>query len=436
MRRPILASSRTAAAAARRRLRADRKGSIVLALSLTLPAVLAIGAMSISVADWAATQQSTQRIADIASLAGAMNFVKTANPQMAATAALQVAQINGASPAAATWNAATGTLSNGQITVQIVNGVQSAANKAINVAVSRQPMSFLTSFVKAAGPTQLTGKATAELITTGGGGGQPCLVALDRESDDEEDDITVTGNGHVVSQGCTIRSNSSISMSGSGEIDADEVYAAGSIPAAANGTHHSDDGEIDDPYATDSAVQDAIGRLSSGGINYSLTSNGSDTLTPGTYQNIAVGKNSTVTASPGLYVVNGDLTLGANASLSGSGVTFVVSGNVQMGGNCNVALSAPAAHAASGVPGMTIIKSGAGSVSMGGNGSTAVTGVIYAPKAALTLTGNSSSSVGCQQFIVGKANLTGNATLGASCSGLGTRSFGSAPSTTTPRLVL
>jgi uncharacterized repeat protein (TIGR01451 family) len=118
------------------------------------------------------------------------------------------------------------------------------------------------------------------------------------------------------------------------------------------------------------------------------------TLSPGTYAGIIISGNGSVTLQPGVYILKGSgLQLYGNGKLSGTGVTiYNASGPIQIGASANVNLSAPT----SGTYKNVVLFQARGSTTpvifSGGNINLA--GMVYAPKARLTVTGTANVHIG------------------------------------------
>ena len=205
-------------------------------------------------------------------------------------------------------------------------------------------------------------------------------------------------------------------------------------------------GTISDPYASNSAVQTALGNVSSSGggsaVNVGWNAN-PVVLSPGTYSSISVSdyqsfaNSATVTFQPGTYYVNGPISL-SGTSIAGCGVTFVTAGTVTINGGTVVNLSAPLANATSGIPGMLFAGNSTTPSSnfVTGGASVSLTGVIYFPNAALTISGGvKANSSNCLELIANTITLTGGSTFGSTCTSYGATTFSATPPVTFVALV-
>jgi hypothetical protein len=200
---------------------------------------------------------------------------------------------------------------------------------------------------------------------------------------------------------------------------------------------------ISDPYASNATVASALGTLggtSPGGVINVQWNAAPVVLQPGTYSSITTnfwtnfGSTSAVTFAPGTYYVNGNVSL--SGYVAGSGVTIVASGTVQINAG-TVSLTAPLAQATSGIPGMLLMGSTASGFTLISGGNTAtLAGVIYFPRAPLTVTGGvTATSANCLEVIASTVTITGGSTMGGTCQSFGATSFAATPALTTVALV-
>jgi hypothetical protein len=424
-----------------RALAVGRRGSVAIWIATMMPGLLVAVSLGVEVGGWAAAQVAVQRSADVAAIAGGINYLATKNPQTAATFAARLAQLNGGSGTTSpSWNSGTNTLTDNLITAQVVTGYETATDTALKVTVQKSIPAGISSTFSSVKTYTITGTGVAELVSvTGGtgGGGQPCLLTLSTSGND----ITISGSAEVIGTSCVIRSNASITMSGSSEISAQAVYTAGNISlsgsASVTATEHTSAGTIGDPFAAYSPVQTALAALGSGGSSYSLSGSNTATINPGTYSSINVSGSAVLTLQPGLYVINGNFSVSGSAKVNGAGVTIVTSGSVMISGSAKSTLSSPdTSPTGSAVPGFVFIGKGSSTWTFSGSDGTALTGIVYGASVALSYSGSAiSSSSGCLEFVTNTANLSGSATLSGGCQSFGAPAFGALASTVQSRLV-
>ncbi len=150
--------------------------------------------------------------------------------------------------------------------------------------------------------------------------------------------------------------------------------------------------------------------------NYTASNWTNPTLNPGVYCGGINIRNNTYTLNPGNYVlVGGGLTTqNANSAVVGNGVmiynTFDAShaySPISLSGNSTVSLKAPTTGTYAGILFFEDRSAPASSDDYGGGSSAVYEGVIYAPKAALTLYGNSSVSAKYTMIVADTISLVG-----------------------------
>ena len=446
-----------------RRLR-SRRASVALWVGLTTPVLTMAMGVGIEVTGWSADQVELQRTADLAAMAGMQSYKIAPNAQNAANAAANVAEINGVTGTSTrTWTASTETLSDNDVTVAIISGIQNAADPAIKVTVKRSvPLTVARAFSSLSAVT-VQAAAASELSGGSATGAQPCLFAM-KTAAEGGSGFTTSGYVDVNQSGCSIRSNAGVTVSGSGTLDTAGIYAAGTvnIPAWASvtGAEVSNAGVLADPYASDSTVQDALtDAASANGTNLTCTNeqcsgpsslmsgcamtgtnnySANCTLNPGTYGSWTFSSSANITLNPGLYVVNGNITTSGSTTITGNGVTIITTGNVAASGYLDATLSAPTTATASNgaIAGMVFLGSTSGSVALSGSGNVNLSGVVYFPNASFTGSGwTGQSSTGCAEILAGSITTSGSSQFAGGCQSEGAASFGSIPAVPNVSLV-
>lgn len=457
-----------------RRLGGDHRAAVALMAALAAPALLMSVAMGVEVAHWSVVQVGTQRMADMAALAGGTAYIAAttsgaSNPQyVAATAAANVAELNGGAGAAnRTWDAGKATLTDNKVTVRIISGVRNSADTAVQVSVQRVVSLGFAQLLNAPSTETLGATATAEIQSTQEWAGpQPCVAAL-KTAAQGGSGLVYSGWTTMSAQGCSVRSNANIKETGSGNWNTEGIFAAGtvSIPNWVSVTDNEGDkitpqqntGTIPDPYATDSAVQNAFtAAAQSSGPSISCSNqhcglasgtpdgsyNGSYcvgqgtgsvscTLEPGAYGSFQVtsGGPYTFTLDPGLYYFNGNIKLTNYTTTNGSGVSIITTGTFTGANTFNFNLTAPTASQAAnsgGIPGVAMAGTTSGTLSVSGDVHMAITGVTYFPNA--TFSGQGSTTAGsssCFELLAGSITLQGDSGYSGDCPQLDTVSFGS-----------
>ena len=152
-----------------------------------------------------------------------------------------------------------------------------------------------------------------------------------------------------------------------------------------------------------------------GAVN--LSGNNSLTISSGVYSQISVSGNGTLTMNPGIYVIaGGGFSVTGGASVTGAGVTIYNAGSsypnpggsfgaVNLSGSGNISLTAPTIGTYAGIL-IFQARDNASAISLTNKGISMPSGVIYAPKAALTVSGNGQYK---GSFVVNTLTVSGNA---------------------------
>lgn len=457
-----------------------------------IPGLLMATAFAVEVGGWAAAQVSLQRQADISAIAGAINYQATSNKQTAATFGARFAQLNGGNGTASpSWNSGTNTLTDNQITAQVITGYQTATDTALQITIQKTIPAGISSAFSSTNSYTVTATGVAELVTatstpSGAAAGQPCLVALSTSG-------TISGSGSTywTMPNCTVRSNGTIEVhGGGGPLTTAGFFAGGAVSIdtwiSSTGTQNSNDGTIPDPYANNTTLQNDLTTAAnlSGvtGISCGTTGgvlgtagqytgnnncNGSNTLPnggtcvtgsgvtctmyPGNYStwNVPSGGPYTFNLQPGLYLFSGAINLTNSTTTNGSGVTIITAGSFTGSNSFNFNVTAPTPSQASstgGVAGIALASSSSTTATISGNAAFNISGVAYFPNAEFNASGascNSSSpcfgtnSTACLEIIATSILTTGNSNFNSNCSSLGAATFTSTAgtSTTTARVV-
>jgi len=412
----------------RRGLFRDQCGVVALWIGLTFPTLLMALGLGIEVASWSVTTVELQRTADAAALAGAMNYNQTSSSSSATTAATNVAVING--------------IPSGNVTAAVVSGVKNASDTAIKVTVTQNVPLVFANIFSAIGSVTVTASAWGEIVVSGGAGGQPCLTSLS---------TTVTngisfgvGAFNIHDPSCTIRSNSGMSFSGAATIDAAGLYAANSISESGaisvTGSLNPSSGTIRDPYLSDTTLQTALTNAASASGPAENITTGTHTLSPGNYDSITVNGAVNLTLSPGLYVVNGNISFSGAANITANGVTIISTGTFGTSSTSALTLnlSAPTTANATGgaIPGVLFASTSSATSTIAGASALPFTGLIYYPNGSLSVTGASTSGGStCSEIVANTISFVGSANLASGCTSYGTLTFGSLRSTSTISLV-
>jgi Flp pilus assembly protein TadG len=376
----------------------DRRGNVAVIVALSLPLVIAGAGFGVEVGFWRFDQVRLQQAADAAAYAAAV--MKRSGGDNLTDTATTTAASNGY--ASATDSLAVHTPS---------TATPSDAN-SVEVVISRTESPYFTGMFTSH-TTQVRVSATASYTTAA----DACILALDHSAAKA---ANFAGNSSLTLSGCTVMSNSmatnALNVQGSAVVSVPCMYAVGGASLGGTTTLTSCAAvKTGQPPVADPYKSLAMPTVSGSCQNQ----NNSGSLSAGHYCSLTFKKNTTLAS--GVYIVDGgSLTINAGAVVSGSGVTFyLVNGaSVSMNGNSDVQLTAPTTGT---YAGMLFIsdRSNTGSLSINGDNSSTVTGVIYAPKGSVTYNGNFSGAGGCTQIVAGTVAWSGSTTFKDDCSGTG-----------------
>ncbi len=445
------------------------RATVAILVGITAPALAMAVALGIEVSGWTVMKQRLQRAADAAATAAAESFLTGASAQNAATYGAYLAELNnikGATARSWTGSATAGTLSDNDISVVVAtgSGIISPADTTFAVTVQSPAPTAFVGFAFPGGITKtITTTAIAEIATAAGTGGQPCLLTLQDYGGGTTTGygIQISGAANISAEGCTVRSDDGISITGSAEIEAGYVFASGTINAsgtptiAASGIYAPNAilpsypigvsvtkeavPQIADPYATSAVVQAGIAKAAacSGGTAYSPAgwpAPTSQTISPGCYSSISIGGVFQITMNPGIYYVSGDISVGNSGELQGSGVTIFSNGRLMISGASPISLKAPSTGTWAGI---LYASNATTASSISGSGTFSFTGLFYYPNGAINVTGASTSGSddGCGEMIVKTATFSGSTSLAAQCDSYGLLPFSAMPGKSSASLV-
>jgi hypothetical protein len=235
--------------------------------------------------------------------------------------------------------------------------------------------------------------------------------------------LTLSGNASVsIPGGVFVDSNSpsALSASGNARLTAAFVDVNGAVKKSGNASVSpapvTGAAVVADPLAS------LLPPLTTGLSNFgsvSLAGNSTKTIGQGIYSQIAASGNARLTLNPGIYIIEGGgFTVSGNASVSGSGVMIYNAGSnypsaggnfggITFSGNGAFNLGAPTSGPDAGI---LIFQSrqNTRAMSFSGNAMAGMGGIIYAPNALLSMSGNAALA---NPLIVGTLNLSGNVSL-------------------------
>ena len=407
--------------------RKNESGNILVFTALGMTMLMGVAGLAVDVGALRHAKRLQQTAADAAALAGASNYVYSSGVTAGAKAASAANGFtDGANNVTVTVNSPPSALS-----------VHSGTAGYVEVLVkSVQPTYFMRIF--GINTANVTARAVAASLGEGTNGG--CLYTLGTSGND----ITMNGTPNIIqAPGCGIVDNGGLRTNGSGvTINAGSIGVSGSFthngggsftPTPVTGIPPSPDplsyltppssacsGSASVTINGTSKVQTVPAGNYCGGIVVNGTSN-QVTLNQGAFGNITVnGSGNTVTFNPGTYVVTGSGGLsdnGSNSVLSGNGVTFyLTTGSVNFNGSTGGTLTAPTTGSYAGMLFWEPPTNTSG-FTLNGKSTFKTDGIMYAPKATITLNGNNSFSA-YMILVVQSITMNGNNTvnLGANTS--------------------
>jgi hypothetical protein len=235
--------------------------------------------------------------------------------------------------------------------------------------------------------------------------------------------LTLSGNASIRVAGSVFvdsTSSSALSAGGNAQATAAGIQVVGGFQQSSTATlspaPRTGIAPVTDPLA--SLASPSTAGLANHGPE-TLSGNAQATIPPGIYSQISVSGSARLTLQSGTYIIEGGgLTVTGGASISGtnvfiynagsnypnSGGTF---GGITLSGSGTFSLSAQATGTYAGI---VIFQSrqDTRALSLSGNALAGLTGLIYAPSALLSLSGNSQLQ---DSLIVGMLNLSGNVSL-------------------------
>ncbi len=399
----------------------DRKGSTTLVFALAIPVFLGGIVMAVEVGHWHQNKSRLQNMADNAAIAAAREIRILADRADAQLTAQGDAFENGFD------------FSIGKITAHNppISG-NYVGKKGVEIILEQDQPLYLGKYFL---DQQITHKIRATALILDGV--PACVLAL---SPDASPGLKISGSAQIDITGCSAHSNSyatgAMEMSGSASFTADCASAIGTIlgeedmnlTACSGAEEHAL--QMSDPYS-DLSVPAGVAAMPC--IKPKKKSKSVETLASGRYCKSISTNGTYVLEDGGTFIFDGaDLSLQSSASvLTGKNVTLIFM-NGGLFNNINgglINLSAKTSGEYSGVVmyadrDTTPIGS---NMTLNGNQTSTIEGVLYFPTIDLKLNGASSSTSDCTHVIAYTVEFTGNTKLtNTNCAGVGTSEIGGA----------
>ena len=384
------------------RIRRDQDGQVLILTALLMMTLLASMALAVDVGLLFRAKRNLQIVADAAATAGAQNL----NYGLSASTAAQ---------AAATRNGVTNGVGGAVVTVYSPpnDGPNTSCATCVEVIVSEpNPTTFV-------GMITGTNSVTVAARAVGGtSAGKGCVYALNTTGQAIED----TGSGNISLPSCGILDNSSsdtgnneaLVNTGSGTITASSILVVGGYSEShlnsISPTPTTGAIPVSDPLSGLVAPSfNAASCLSDPNVNSTTTIGPASSGGTICYNGLTISAGSgTVTLNPGIYVINGKLSLTGSATVTGTGVTFYLPSNgdqISMTESGPVTLSAPTSGTYNGIL-FFQGRSDTTAITISASGASTIEGIVYAPKANLSLSGSAGSSF-YASVVVGSITFTG-----------------------------
>ena len=382
----------------------EESGQALVFMLLCMTCILGFVGFATDVGMLLRAKRVVQTAADSGAIAGAAELGQTdLTPTAAALAATaQNGMTNGSNGATVTVN----------VPPQYATPAHTGSNCGpganapcyVEVIVSQsQPTFFMKVFQSLfnLGPITVSARAVAAMAKSNG-----CVYSLGSSGAG----IAITGNATMDVQHCGIFddsiSSNALDIGGNATLNAQAIGVAGGYSNTGNGsvTPTPIQGMVpeSDPLAS-------LPEPNPSSYPSCSAYNGSKTINQGCYTAISINQNTTLNLNPGLYVIDGDLTLNGNITVTGTDVTIYLMGTTNISGNVTLNLTAPTSGVYNGVL-FFQSRSDANAAAIGGNSGSTLEGILYFPNAAVTVTGNSGSTI-YADFIAQSLALNGNASF-------------------------
>jgi Flp pilus assembly protein TadG len=401
-------------------------GATAIMAAILFPVVIGGLGLGAETGYWYLSQRKLQHVADVSAHAAGARLRADDTPAQIEAAALHVATQSGYSP---------GTLN---VDAHYTSAAYPGARLVQVVATETRPRMFsavVAGFFSSEPATDVTLSARAVAKVDTSSASTACVVALSTTASRA---VTVTGASTLSLEDCDLASNSNAG---------DALYVTSS---ATSGCAFSVGGAytpglqltqcdavkenaplVRDPYAY--IAEPAVSNIPCEDSTV-LKPNAPTTLTPVHPHESGVAAmrfcgdlnaKGTVTFEPGLYIIEGRLRMTSSNSasqLTGEGVTFYFpdGGEMLLTGTA-LDLAAPESGPFAGLLFFGSRDATTANHRVGGHNNSILTGAIYTPASAITMSGNAEAvDGGCTQVIGDTVTFTGNSTLQSACDQAGT----------------
>lgn len=375
----------------------DESGQALVIGALCMALLLGFVALGVEVGMLFAQQQALQTAADSAAITGAQ---ETSYGDVVAAAKADAA-LNGFTDGV---NKVTVTVNNPP-----VNGPNAGTVDFVEVIISKQEQTlFMSAFGH--GAMTVSARSVATLSTT-----QNCIYAMNPTGTD----ISITNGAKLTMPDCNIygesSSGSDLSLSGGASLSVGGIDLVGGSTIT-NGAKSSPTPTTGVPAVSDPLSYLSPPSYSSCSADPNIGGGKSMTIGPSSggticYNGLSIGGGARVILNPGTYVINGVLSFNGGSTISGTGVTFYLppGASLNIGNGTVFNLAAPTSGTYNGIlfyqdPNNTA------SESLEGGATSYLEGILYFPKAKLTLE-NGTSTTSYESIVAGSLTMQGGASL-------------------------
>ena len=368
----------------RRSVAHDERGAVAVVVALSITVLVILVALVVDIGLARDTRRVSQNAADASALAAANSLYPVAGcvggvakPCTAdAIAAVKSYAATNFAVTAGEWASCTSSLPSGYVGQ---GGTSCIAfnNNGVNptkVLVKIPVRNVSTSFAGIIGKSQIAVGSSAEAEL---GVEVKCSLCFLGPVEAENADFSVSGGSIAVNGNVNAGPNSYWTSNSNGIVG---TVSGGVFTPAPTGIS-----PFVDPMASLPLPLDTTGLTVKTNPCGALPTNG-----PGIYNSsISLGNNVTCVLQPGLYVINNTWQIGNNTTITGVGVTiFVPNPGYLNFKNGSVTFAAPLVGPFKDLA-IVYARDNTNPISIQGNGSTSISGIVYAPASALDFNGNS-----------------------------------------------
>lgn len=386
----------------------DESGQVLVLTAVSMLVLLGFVGLAIDVGFLFRAKRNMQIAADAAATAAVLDYIYHADVDKATTAAYDAAKANGVDHSV-TGNVVT-------VSSPPADGPETgtAAGQFIEVRVSTKNPTYFMGVLTGSKSLAVAARAVGGTSSSKG-----CVYTLAKTGLDIDD----SASGSIVIPTCGIIDNSSsspaLSNSGSKTITASSIQVVGGYSMGHLGnispTPTTGSIPVSDPLSALSPPSSWPPCLADPHVNSTATIG--PAISGGTicYSGLTISAGSgTVTLNPGIYVINGTLSITGSAPVNGTGVTFYLpsgsSPNVSITASATMKLIAPTSGKYDGIL-FYQDRANTNAIKITAAGGSTITGIIYAPTATLDMTGSGGVAVIAASLVVGSIKFTGSGDL-------------------------